>query len=64
MVEPLSIIGLLILAIVILFFNKIMSVVVKILFYWLLVIFVLILFFGVSLNTAWEWSWAIMLWTF
>ncbi len=54
--EPFSVVGVLIIAILVFFLSRFLSVVVRILFYGALVVFVLVLFFGVSLDQVIEWA--------
>ncbi len=62
MIEPFSILGILIIAILVFFLSRVLSVVVKIIFYALLAAMVLVFFFGVSLNEVIDWITGIVLW--
>jgi len=53
--EPLSIIGVMILVIIALFFGKILSYLTRLFFVVLVVVFFLVLFFGLSLNEVINW---------
>ncbi len=62
--EILSILGMFILLIVVLSFGKILSHALRFLFFALVVIFVLIFFFGISFNDVAGWTSAAVMWFF
>ncbi len=62
--EPISVMGLLIIGILALFLSRALSVVVHVAFYVLLIALGAILFFGVSLNQVIDWGTNAILWAF
>jgi len=62
--EPFSIIGIIIIAILVLSLGRIFSVLVKVIFYVLLVALVLVAVFGISYTELLNWATNIILWAF
>ncbi len=62
--EPFSIVGLLIASVVVIVFTHFLSKILKVMFYVLLFVLVLVIFFGVSYNELLSWATEIVLWVF
>ena len=62
--EPFSIVGLLIAAVVVIVFTHFISKILKVAFYALLVVLVLVIFFGISYDELLSWAANIILWVF
>jgi hypothetical protein len=62
--EPFSIVGMIIIAVVVMISATFLSKILKVVFYLLLFVLVLVIFFGVSYTELINWASGIVLWVF